>query len=184
MEIRTNRLVLRSWRKEDFEPFAQINADPKVMEYFLAPMSKEESDQMMMRMQAKIEKRGWGLWAISPHDSSELMGFIGLNDVNRETCPTHFSPAVEVGWRLSPAYWGQGFATEGALACLSYAFETLHLSEVVSFTAVQNKKSVAVMERIGMHRNPADDFDHPKIPEGHWLRRQVLYRITKSEWKH
>jgi 3-dehydroquinate dehydratase/shikimate dehydrogenase len=125
-------------------------------------------------MQAKLEARGWGLWAVSFPHLTECIGFIGLNDVD-SSFP--FGPAVEVGWRLAFPYWGKGYATEGAKASLHYAFEELHLKEIVSFTPVKNSRSRAVMERIGMHRNPQDDFDHPKLPAEHPLRRHVLYRL-------
>ncbi len=172
--LKTKRLILRSWKEGDLEPFARLNADPRVMEYFPSVLSKEESDQMVKRIQAKIEERGWGWWAVSAPGVADFIGFIGLNAV---TFSAHFSPAVEIGWRLAFDYWGKGFATEGALACLKYGFETLHLSEIVSFTAVKNSRSRAVMEKIGMHRDPKDDFDRPELEEGHPLRRHVLYRI-------
>ena len=177
--IRTKRLLLRPWREEDFEPFAELNADPRVMEYFPSTLSREESIQMAQRMQAKIEERGWGWWAVSVVGGAEFIGFIGMNTIDK----THFAPGVEVGWRLAYDYWGKGYATEGALACLTYGFENLQLQEIVSFAAAQNRRSIAVMKKIGMHRNPADDFDHPKIPEGHPLRRHVLYRLSRNDWQ-
>ncbi len=180
--IETKRLILRPWRKEDLEPFARLNADPRVMEYFPSTLSQEESDQMAKRMQTKIEERGWGLWAVSVPGVADFIGFIGLNKVEKETLPVHFTPAVEVGWRLAPEYWGKGYATEGGKACLKYGFNTLNLAEIVSFTAVQNVRSRAVMERMGMRHDPKDDFDHPKLPVGHPLRRHVLYRLKHREW--
>jgi 3-dehydroquinate dehydratase/shikimate dehydrogenase len=146
------------------------------MEFFPATLSREESDQMAKRMQTKIEELGWGWWAVSAPGVAYFIGFIGMGSLDKANFPAHFVPAVEVGWRLDFDHWGKGYATEGALACLKYGFETLGLSEIVAFTAVQNARSRAVMERIGMHRNPKDDFDHPKLPEGHPLRRHVLYR--------
>lgn len=175
--IQTERLILRQWCEEDLEPFAKLNADPRVMEFFPSLLSREESDQMVKRMQTKIEKRGWGWFAVSLKANEKFIGFIGMNDVDKASFPVHFAPTVEVGWRLAYPFWGKGFATEGALACLKYGFETLKLDEIVSFTAVQNMRSRAVMERIGMHHNSQDDFDHPKLPEGHPLRRHVLYRL-------
>jgi 3-dehydroquinate dehydratase/shikimate dehydrogenase len=172
--IQTERLILRQWREEDLEPFAALNADPQVMEYFPAIISRQESDQMMKRMQTKIEERRWGWWAVSLMENEKFIGLIGMNDVDQATFPAHFFPAVEVGWRLANPFWGKGYATEGALACLKYGFETLNLEEIVAFTAVQNTRSRAVMERIGMHRDPKDDFDHPKLPRDHRLRRHVL----------
>jgi 3-dehydroquinate dehydratase/shikimate dehydrogenase len=182
MVIQTKRLILRPWREADLEPFASLNADSRVMEHFPSTLSKEESDQMAKRIQGKIEDRGWGLWAVALKETEEFIGFIGLNDLDSATFPVHFAPTVEIGWRLAFDYWGKGYATEGARACLKYGFETLQLPEIVAFTAVQNLRSRAVMERLGMHRNPTDDFDHPKLPEGHPLRRHVLYRLHGKEW--
>lgn len=180
MIIKTKRLILRPWREEDLEPFANLNADARVMEHFPSILTREESDQMAMRIKAKIEEQGWGLWAVSVPGISEFIGFIGLNAATFEA---PFTPAVEVGWRLAFDYWGQGYATEGAKACLIFGFETLNLKEIVSFTAVENMRSRAVMERIGMHHDPKDDFDHPKLAEGHRLRRHVLYKILKENAK-
>lgn len=181
--IKTDRLILHPWKQEDLEPFAALNADPRVMEYFPSTLSKEESDQIVKKIQTKMEGRGWGWWAVSAPGVADFIGFIGLNDVDKATLPVHFSPAVEVGWRLAFDYWGKGYATEGALACLKYGFETLDLKEIVSFTTVTNARSRAVMEKIDMHYNPKDDFDHPKLPEGHKLRRHVLYRLSQKEWR-
>ena len=183
MIIKTKRLILRPWRDEDLEPFAQLNADPRVMEYFPATLSREESDQMVKRMQGKIEERGWGWWAVEVPGVSSFIGFIGLNNVDRDVYPLPFAPTVEVGWRIAYEYWGKGYAPEGALACLKFGFEILELNEIVAFTAVENKRSRSVMEKIGMHYDPKDDFDHPKLIEGHPLRRHVLYRLTRSEWE-
>jgi|SRR3990167_3398796 len=180
--LKTQRLILRPWREEDLEPFAQLNADPRVMEYFPSVLSREASDQVAKKLQAKFEERGWGLWAVSVPGVAEFIGFIGLNTVDKATFPAHFTPAVEVGWRLAFDYWGKGFATEGAIASLKYGFETLQLKEIVSFTAVQNARSRAVMGKIGMQRDPKDDFDHPKLPEGHWLKKHVLYRLVAGKW--
>lgn len=181
--LKTKRLILRPWKEEDLEPFAQLNADPRVMEYFPSALSREESNQMAKRMQTKIEERGWGWWAVSVPGIAEFIGFIGLNNVDKSTLPVHFTPAVEIGWRLAFDYWGKGYATEGARAALQYGFEMLNLNEIVSFTAMQNIRSRRIMEKIGMHHNSKDDFDHPKLPEGHWLRRHVLYRLEVSGWQ-
>lgn len=176
--IRTKRLVLRQWREEDLEPFARLNGDSRVMEYFPAVLSREESDAMAGRIRGKIEERGWGLWAVEVPGVAEFIGFIGLNDFDFPGLS--FSPGVEVGWRLAFEHWGKGYATEGARAALEYGFEVLGLKEIVSFTAVQNRRSRAVMERIGMSRDPGDDFNHPKLPDGHALCRHVLYRARAS----
>lgn len=151
-----------------------MNADPAVMEHFLRPLSREESDRMAERVEASIESRGFGLWAVEVKGSAPFIGFVGLSVPNFEA---HFTPAVEVGWRLAAEHWGLGYATEAARAALAFGFGTLGLPRVVSFTNVANARSRRVMERLGMRRDPADDFDHPSIPEGHHLRRMVLYRL-------
>lgn len=178
--IKTKRLILRPWQETDLEPFASLNADPRVMEFFPSVLSREESDQLAMRIQITIKENGWGLWAVSVPEVAEFIGFIGLA---APTFSAHFTPAVEVGWRLAYPFWGKGYATEGALACLKYGFERLNLEEIVSFTAMQNMRSRAVMERIGMHYDLKDVFDHPKLPENHWLKKHVLYRLEAQEWK-
>lgn len=180
MIIKTNRLILRPWHDEDFEPFAEMNADPKVMEYFPATLTSEESDAHAKRIIENFEKQGWGLWAVSVPGVSDFIGFIGLAI---PTFEAHFTPTVEVGWRLAYKYWGQGYATEGALAALEYGFNKLNFDEIVSFTAATNKRSIEVMKKIGMHHREIDDFDHPKLAEGHPLRRHVLYRLKSAEWK-
>jgi 3-dehydroquinate dehydratase/shikimate dehydrogenase len=181
--LKTERLILRPWALSDLEPFAKLNADPRVMEYFPATLSKAESDQLAERIQAKMDQRGWGIWAVSLSGTSEFIGFIGLNDVDPASFPAPFAPAVEVGWRIAFEYWGKGYGAEGAKAALAYGFETLKLGEIVSFAAVQNVRSRRLMERIGMHSDPSDDFDHPKLPAGHPLRRQVLYRLKSEDWQ-
>lgn len=178
--IKTERLILRPWREEDFEPFARLNTDPYVMEYFPGMLTQEESDQFAKRICTAMKQQGWGLWAVSIPGIADFIGYIGLAPVN---FVADFTPAVEVGWRLAYEFWNKGYATEGAQAALKYGFETLQLDEIVSFTAIQNKRSQKVMEKIGMHNDPKDDFDHPKLAEGHWLRRHVLYRLETSEWK-
>src|SRR3990167_4707868 len=176
--IKTERLILRPWREEDLEPFAKLNADPRVMEYFPGLKSRQESDHSAKLMSDHIQRCGWGLWAVSLIHTGEFIGFIGLEDVY---FTANFTPAVEIGWRLAFDYWGKGYATEGAMASLRYGFEVLKLEEIVSFTAVQNMRSRAVMEKIGMHHDPKDDFDHPKISEGNPVRRHVLYKIKKAD---
>jgi len=173
--IRTDRLLLRPWNDTDLEPFAQLNADSRVMEYFPSVLSRKESDELAGRICAKLEEQGWGLWAVSIPGVADFIGFIGLAKVTFEA---HFTPTVEIGWRLAFDHWGKGYATEGAKAALAYGFKTLNLDEIVSFTAVQNMRSRRVMEKIGMHHVPKDDFDHPKLPEGHPLCEHVLYRMS------
>lgn len=176
-EIRTARLLLRQWRPSDLEPFAALNADPEVMRYFLAPLSREASDDVAHRCQNLIGQRGWGFWAAEEQATGEFIGFIGLHTPAAELpC----SPCVEVGWRLKKSHWGMGLATEGAAAALSCAFQTLNLPEVVAFTSIQNLKSEAVMQRLGMQRDQST-FAHPSIPRGHWLSEHCLYRMSAPE---
>jgi RimJ/RimL family protein N-acetyltransferase len=179
LEMRTERLWLRPWRDEDVEPFAALNADPRVMEHFPALLSRQETEALVARIREHFARHGWGLWAVEVPGEAPFIGFVGLNPV---TFQAHFTPAVELGWRLAPAHWGRGYATEGARAALEVAFLRLGLPEVVSFTVPANVRSRRVMEKLGLHRSPADDFEHPRLPEGHPLRRHVLYRLRRSEW--
>lgn len=178
--VTTERLLLRQWREEDLAPFAKLNADPRVMEYFPKLQTREESDASVKRVSDHIRQYGWGFWAASLLETGEFIGFIGLQPVPFQAA---FTPAVEIGWRLAFEHWGKGYATEGAKAALQYGFERLHLQDIVSFTTTGNMRSRAVMERIGMHHESNNDFDHPKLPVGHPLRRHVLYRITADGWK-
>ncbi len=172
-EIRTDRLVLRRWLPADLAPFAEMNADPKVAELLPTPLSREESNAKVARAEEHFQQHGFGLWAVEIPDVAPFAGFIGLS-TPRFTA--HFTPAVEVGWRLSPKHWGQGYATEGARAAIEFGFDVIGLDEIVSITVPANARSRRVMEKLGMKCDPADDFDHPLLPEGHPLRRHVLYR--------
>ncbi len=172
----TPRLRLRRWREEDLAPFAAMNADARVMEHMPGVMSVAETEALLARIEAHFEAEGFGLWAVERRDSGAFIGYVGLLRVPFEA---HFTPAVEIGWRLGAAHWGAGFATEAARVVLDYAFETLGLEEVVSFTAVVNTRSWRVMERLGMTHDAAEDFDHPRLEAGHPLRRHVLYRIRR-----
>ena len=176
-ELRTDRLWLRRWLPGDRAPFAALNADTRVMEYFTAVLSREESDRLASQIEAHFERHGFGLWAVEVPSVTSFAGFIGLS-VPRFDAP--FTPCVEIGWRLAPKHWGFGYATEGARVVLEFAFKALRLDEVVSFTVPGNLRSSRVMENLGMIHDPADDFDHPAIPHGHRLRRQVLYRMARS----
>lgn len=180
--LQTKRLILHQWRKDDLEPFAQLNADSRVREYFPGLLSRDESDASVKLMSDHIDRCGWGFWAASLIQTGEFIGFIGLEDVYFKAPFNVLTPAVEIGWRLAFNHWGEGYATEGALVALRCGYETLNLEEIVSFTAVANQRSRNVMEKIGMHHDPKDDFDHPKLAEGHPLRRHVLYRLEKSKW--
>ena len=171
--------MLRGWRLSDREPFASMNADPEVMEHFPAALTRAQSDAAADRIEAGFAERGFGLWALEIAGGEPFIGFSGLA-VPRFEAP--FTPAVEIGWRLARRWWGHGYATEAARRVLEFAFRDVGLPEVVSFTSATNVRSQAVMGRIGMTHDPADDFDHPLLAEGHLLRRHVLWRITSSEW--
>ncbi len=173
-QLETNRLILRPWRDSDVAGFAALNADPEVMRYFPAPMSRAESDAFAGRIRADMAARGWGLWAVEVVDGAPFIGFVGLSPA---VFAAHFTPAMEVGWRLSRDAWGHGYATEAARAAVAYGFETLGCDEIVSFTAGINTPSRRVMERIGMTRDTDGDFEHPKVPPGSPLRSHVLYRL-------
>lgn len=174
-ELATERLRLRQWREADRGPFAAMSADPVVMEFYPAPSTREESDAAIDRWRSQIADQGWSNWAVELARSREFIGFVGLT-VPRRVLP--FSPCVEVGWRLGQRHWGKGYATEAARAALAFGFDELALEEIVSFTAIVNRRSRAVMERIGM-TNAGQDFEHPAVPEGHPLRPHCLYRMRK-----
>ncbi len=179
MGIETPRLILRQWQASDLEPFHQLNRDPNVMRYFPAILSKQESDSIAERLTLIIEKTGWGFWAVELKETNEFIGFVGLLSQDESGIPE--TPFVEIGWRLSYAYWGKGYASEAAHACLKFAFEQLNLDAVYAFTALPNKPSRKVMERLEMH-NIKHDFDHPSLAKGHVLERHCLYKITSNQW--
>jgi len=175
--LRTERLLLRKWRPEDREPFAAMNADPEVMECLPKLLTREESDALADRLEKHFDERGYGRWAVEVPGVAPFVGFVGLGYVD---FPAHFTPCVEIGWRIARAHWGKGYATEAAHAALRHGFTQFGLEEIVSFTVPHNIRSRAVMERLGMTRSADDDFDHPVLPEGHSLRRHVLYRLQKQ----
>ena len=178
--LSTDRLALRRWTDADRGPFAAINADPEVTRFLRGPMDRAQSDAFVDRIEDGFERLGYGLWAAELRDTGELIGFIGLA---RQTFEAPFNPSVEVGWRLARSAWGHGYATEGGHAALDHAFGTLALPEVVSITTVGNERSRAVMRRLGMTHDPADDFEQPQLPVGHPLRPAVLHRITREQWE-
>ena len=179
IDIRTERLLLRPWHDDDRAPFAALNAHARVMEYFPAPLAREASDAMAARCAGEIAHRGWGLWAAEVPGVAPFIGFIGIS-IAGPGLPC--SGAIEIGWRLDLAHWGKGYATEGARASLQFAFEEIGLPEIVSFTAVVNRRSQAVMERLGMHRD-SRLFEHPRCPEGSAIRSHVLYWLGRDEWR-
>ncbi|MGW0735231.1 GNAT family N-acetyltransferase [Streptomyces sp. NPDC002851] len=175
-ELNTDRLVLRGWRESDLGPWAAMNADPEVREYFPGVLTREQSDASVARFQADLERRGWGWWALEVRATGEFIGFTGLDPVEQDMPFT----GVEAGWRLARPAWGHGYATEAARAVLTFGFEDLGLAEILAVTASRNLRSQAVMRRLGMTRDPADDFDDPTVPEGP-LRRSVLYRLRAPD---
>jgi len=177
-ELRTPRLLLRPWCDDDLEPYAALNADPEVMRHFPAPLSREESDRHARSIRERAARGEPALWAVEVPGTAPFIGFVGLAVPSFRA---HFTPCVEVGWRLARAHWGKGYAPEAALAALDHGFDVLGLDEIVSFTSVGNAPPRRVMEKLGMHRDPAEDFDHPSLPEGHRLRRHVLYRLSADE---
>jgi RimJ/RimL family protein N-acetyltransferase len=179
-ELHTERLILRPWRDEDKPAFAEMNADPEVMEFFPSSLSRVESDGLVDRFALEETERGFCPWAAVLRENGAFIGFIGLHGVPDSLS---FSPAVEVGWRMARSFWGQGYATEGAREALRFGFETLDLDEIVSFTAVVNQRSQRVMERLGMNHNPDEDFDHPAVADGHMVRPHVLYRLSRHDWR-
>jgi RimJ/RimL family protein N-acetyltransferase len=177
-ELRTDRLVLRAWRDADRAPFAALNADPEVMEHFPSTLTTEQSDAMVERIEEMWATTGFGLWAVEEQVSGSFIGYVGLSS---PTWQAHFTPCVEIGWRLARWAWGRGYATEAATATRQWAFDTVELprDELVSFTVQGNLRSRRVMEKLGFERDPADDFDHPNLPD--WEhRRHVLYRRSRG----
>jgi len=178
--LTTERLRLREWRDDDLAPYAALNADPRVREFFPGTMTLEESAASMAQIREHFARHGYGPWAVEVIDVARAAPFIGFIGLSIPPFDAPFMPRVEVGYRLAFDHWGQGYATEGARAALAFGFESLGLDEIVAMTAVRNARSRHVMEKLGMTRDPADDFDHPNLPEGHPLQRHVLYRIGKS----
>jgi RimJ/RimL family protein N-acetyltransferase len=177
--LETDRLILRGWREADVQPFAAMNADSDVMQHFPSRLSLEQTQQLVEKIVAQFATGNFGLWAVELKSSQEFIGFVGLAVPSFEA---HFTPCVEVGWRLAKEHWGNGYAPEAALEVMRDGFVRIGLNEIVSMTATTNKKSMRVMEKIGMVRDPADDFEHPKLPDGHILRPHVLYRLPKAQW--
>ncbi|MEV6149387.1 GNAT family N-acetyltransferase [Nonomuraea sp. NPDC052129] len=176
--METERLIMRRWRDDDREPFAAMNADAEVMEHFPALLTRSESDGFVDRIEAGFEAHGYGLWALEVRKSGEFIGFTGLV---LQTFEAPFTPAVEVGWRLAKAAWGHGYAIEAAREAVRYGFDVAGLDEIVSMTTVGNTRSRKVMERLGMTRDIADDFYHPRVPADNPQRPHVLYRLRRGQ---
>ncbi len=175
--LETRRLILRQWRDADREPWAEMSADPKVMEFFPGLRTRAQSDETVWRMRTQIDRDGYGLWAVEIKATGTFAGMIGINEFTHDI---PVDPKREIGWRLALDAWGHGYATEGAQAALRFAFDDLGWPEVVAFTAAGNERSQRVMRRLGMIRDPASDFDHPRIAAGSPLRRHVVYRIRRE----
>jgi len=181
-ELLTERLLLRQWQECDVEPLIRMNQDSQVTEFMHGPLTRQESEKRAATYKNHIETHGWGRWAVSIPNQADFIGWIGL-------CPIIYalpflSPSlIEVGWRLLPEFWGNGYATEGAKAALKYGFEILKKNEIVSLTIAANIRSQRVLEKLGMHHAPQDTFDHPKVEKGSPLKQQLLYRITKKQWE-
>lgn len=180
-ELETERLILRAFKDSDAAPFAQMNADPVVMEHFPATLTRAESDALIGRIMESIDAHGYGFWAAEEKASGAFIGFIGIKDVTFEA---PFIPAVEIGWRLARPFWGKGYASEGARASLNYGFDVLGLGEIVSFTTTENYRSQSVMQRIGMTRDEAGDFLHPAFSQDYPMALHVLYRISAIDHGH
>jgi len=178
--IETERLLLRPWRDEDVHAFADLNADPQVMRHFPSVMSFAQSEILAGLIRSALAENGFGLWAVEEIDGAKFIGFIGLARPHFEA---PFTPCVEIGWRLAAAHWGRGYATEGARAALRFGFDELGLDEIVSFTTTGNAASRRVMEKLAMRHDTAGDFEHPRVPVGHPLRPDVLYRLSRESWR-
>ena len=175
MDLRGERVLLRSWTEDDLAPFAALNADPRVMEHYPATLTRGESDAFVReRVEPHFAEHGFGLWAVEVPGAAPFVGYVGLSVPGFEA---HFTPCVEIGWRLGFEHWGKGYATEAARVAIEFGFSEAGLDEIVSFTVPGNRRSIAVMERLGMTH--AGEFDHPRLPTGHRLRRHVLYRLTR-----
>lgn len=177
--LETDRLILRTWQTEDIAPMAAINQDPKVMEYFPVLQDLEKTKQLINKFTQHFEEHGYTFYAVELKEDHTFIGFVGLSMASFEA---HFTPAIEIGWRIASKYWGKGYATEAAQAVLHYAFTQLNLDEVVSFTVEDNTRSWRVMEKIGLRRSEADNFDHPNVDKDSPLRRHVLYRLRKDNY--
>jgi RimJ/RimL family protein N-acetyltransferase len=177
--LRTERLILRQWRDADLEPLAAMSADPEVMALLPGPIDRARAEAAVARWSEHIAEHGFGFWALEAPGLADFIGIAGLAPIRYQA---HFTPAVEIGWRLARPHWGRGYATEAARAALEFGFGRLDLAEITANTTPMNHRSRAVMARLGMRRNVRDDFDHPLVPEGNRLRRHVLYRLSREAW--
>jgi len=174
-ELTTARLRLRGFEDRDRAPFAALNADPAVMAHFPSTLDRAASDALIDRIRERWANDGYGLWAVERREDAAFLGFTGVARLP-------YLDAPEVGWRFAQFAWGRGYATEAAEAAVAHGFGPFDLAEIVSVTTIGNARSRRVMERLGMHRDPADDFEHPNLPVGHPLRPHVLYRLSRHDW--
>ncbi|MCH9633471.1 MAG: Acetyltransferase [Chlamydiae bacterium] len=174
--IQTERLILRQWRADDLPAFAKLNADERVLHFFPSILTEEQSDLLAEIIQKELNEKDYGLWAVELKEGPSFIGFVGLH---YQDFKADFTPCIEIGWRLAFEQWGKGYAAEAASEVIKYAFDKLKLQKLVSFTSASNIRSIKLMKRLGMTHNPLDDFEHPKLPEGHALRKHVLYKIRR-----
>ncbi len=179
IQLTTDNLILRQWKADDYLAFSKLNSDSTVMEYFPNTLSKKQSDSLAKEMELLISQNGWGVWAVEEKERGQFIGCVGLHEPSFDL---PFSPCIEIAWRLDKQYWGKGYATEAGNEVLNFAFERLKVDEIVSFTALVNKKSESVMKRLGM-RDTQQNFEHPHLPMGHILREHLLYKISKEDWE-
>lgn len=180
MQLETSRLILRRWLPYDIEPFAAMNADAEVMEFFPRRFSHEQTTAMVETIEADFNAEGFGLWALETKETGEFIGYTGLGRLGFDA---HFTPNVEVGWRLARAHWGKGFAPEAAAEAMRDGFERIGLNEVVALTAAINKKSIRVMEKLQMRSDPKENFLHPAVAADSILELHVLYRLSLADWQ-
>jgi ribosomal-protein-alanine N-acetyltransferase len=178
-QLHSIRLTLRAWKDEDRAPYFELASDPMVMQYLTPLATREASDAWIDRHRVQLAAHGFAYWAVELRETGHLVGAVGLSRVTYEA---HFTPAIGVGWRLAQQYWGKGYASEAAETALRYGFEELGLEEIVAVTLPANMRSQQVMRRLGMTYSPADDFDHPRWPEGHPLRQCIMCRMSRENW--
>lgn len=179
MQLETERLILRHWQESDFKPFCEITSDPEVRRYYPSTLNVDETRALIARINTHFDREGFGLFAVVLKSTGEFIGYTGLQ---KPTIQARFMPCVEIGWQIARKHWGNGYAPEAATKCLEDGFMRIGLDEIVSFTTVSNDKSIRVMEKLGMTRNPKDDYSHPLLPEGHPLKPHVLFRLSKATW--
>ena len=178
-QLQTNRLILRQWRDSDIPTFIEMGQDPRVMEFFPTLWSEEKSRDCAAYFREHFTENHFGFFAVELKETQQFIGFVGIAKVGFDS---HFTPAVEIGWRLASQHFGKGYATEAAREVLRFAFADLGLDEIVAFTVPANIPSRHVMEKIGMSHDEKDDFAHPKLSPDHRFAQHVLYRIKRLDF--